>query len=210
MGLVRQVVDALGVVAVDLAGYEADDIIATLAEQAKAAGDDVVIVTGDRDTYQLVARPARQGALQPARRLATTPSTTRRASWSAPGVTPRGTRSTPRCAATRRDNLPGVPGVGEKTAAKLITTYGDLDGIFEHVDDQTPKLRATLVENEAAGAGRTPRSCCCSATCRSRSTSTTLSWPPRWPRSSGCSSSSSSGRSSTGSNEALGAKAAVR
>ena len=57
MGLVREVVDALGVVAVDLAGYEADDIIATLAEQAKARGDDVVIVTGDRDTYQLVEDP---------------------------------------------------------------------------------------------------------------------------------------------------------
>ena len=57
MGLVRQVVETLGVVAVDLAGFEADDIIATLAEQAKARGDDVIIVTGDRDTYQLVEDP---------------------------------------------------------------------------------------------------------------------------------------------------------
>ena len=47
------------------------------------------------------------------------------------------------------DNLPGVPGVGEKTAAKLITTYGGLDGIFAHVDEQTPKLRQNLVEHEA-------------------------------------------------------------
>ena len=46
------------------------------------------------------------------------------------------------------DNLPGVPGVGEKTAAKLITTYGGLDGIFENVDKQTPKLRASLAEHE--------------------------------------------------------------
>ena len=46
------------------------------------------------------------------------------------------------------DNLPGVPGVGEKTAAKLITTYGGLDGIFAHVDDQSPKLRASLAEHE--------------------------------------------------------------
>ena len=57
MGLVREVVDALGIVAVDLPGYEADDIIATLAERAKARGDDVLIVTGDRDTYQLVEDP---------------------------------------------------------------------------------------------------------------------------------------------------------
>ena len=47
------------------------------------------------------------------------------------------------------DNLPGVPGVGEKTAAKLINQYGGLDGIFEHVDEQTPKLRENLVEHEA-------------------------------------------------------------
>ena len=46
------------------------------------------------------------------------------------------------------DNLPGVPGVGEKTAAKLITTYGGIDGIFEHLDAQTPKLRASLAEHE--------------------------------------------------------------
>ena len=46
------------------------------------------------------------------------------------------------------DNLPGVPGVGEKTAAKLITTYGGIDGIYEHLDAQTPKLRASLAEHE--------------------------------------------------------------
>ena len=48
----------------------------------------------------------------------------------------------------KSDNLPGVPGVGEKTAAKLINNYGGLDGIFEHVDEQTPKLRASLAEHE--------------------------------------------------------------
>src|SRR5947208_7440827 len=47
------------------------------------------------------------------------------------------------------DNLPGVPGVGEKTAAKLITKYGGIDGIYEHLDEQTPKLRSNLSEHEA-------------------------------------------------------------
>ena len=46
------------------------------------------------------------------------------------------------------DNLPGVPGVGEKTAAKLVSTYGDLDGIFAHLDELSPKLRANLAEHE--------------------------------------------------------------
>ena len=67
------------------------------------------------------------------------------------------------------DNLPGVPGVGEKTAAKLINTYGDLDGIFAHLDELSPKLRQSLADAEAevrANASRHPAAC---ATCRSRS-----------------------------------------
>ena len=65
------------------------------------------------------------------------------------GVTPT---QYPEYAALRgdpSDNLPGVPGVGEKTAAKLITTYGGLDGIFANLDKQTPKLKASLTEHEA-------------------------------------------------------------
>ena len=55
------------------------------------------------------------------------------------------------------DNLPGVPGVGEKTAAKLIMKYGGLDGIFEHLDEQTPKLRREPRRARGAGARATPR-----------------------------------------------------
>ena len=68
MGLVREVLDALRDHVVELGRWEADDIIATVAEQAKADGHDVIIVTGDRDSYQLVDDPAREGALQPPRR----------------------------------------------------------------------------------------------------------------------------------------------
>ncbi len=147
MGLVREVVDALGVVAVDLAGFEADDIIATLAEQAKARGDDVVIVTGDRDTYQLVEDPH-------VKVLYNRRGVSDYAFYDEAGIQERtGVPPTlyPQYAALRgdpSDNLPGVPGVGEKTAAKLITTYGGIDGIYEHLDAQTPKLRASLAEHE--------------------------------------------------------------
>ena len=54
------------------------------------------------------------------------------------------------------DNLPGVPGVGEKTAAKLINTYGGIDGIFEHVDEQTPKLRDEPRASTRSRCARTP------------------------------------------------------
>ena len=69
------------------------------------------------------------------------------------------------------DNLPGVPGVGEKTAAKLINTYGGLDGIFANVDAQTPKLRASLAEHEAQVPQNPDADGRCAATCRSTSTS---------------------------------------
>ena len=111
----------------EVGGVEADDVIATLAEQAAGEGIDTVIVTGDRDTYQLVQRPAHQGPLQPARRLRLRAlrrgrdrRTHRRCHC----------RAVPDYAALRgdtSDNLPGVPGIGEKTAAKLIVTYGNLE-----------------------------------------------------------------------------------
>ena len=148
MGLVREVLQALGVATCELAGWEADDIIATATEQAVGRGDDVLIVTGDRDAYQLVAGPARQGPLQPARRQrlrALRRGRHRRAHRRDAGAVP-GVRGA--CAATRATTCPASPGVGEKTAAKLIQTYGGLDGIFAHVDEQTPKLRASLAEHE--------------------------------------------------------------
>jgi DNA polymerase I len=148
MGLVREVVDALGIAAVELVGFEADDIIATLAEQAKARGDEVIIVTGDRDSYQLVEDPFVK-VLYNRRGVSDYALYDEAGIIGKTGVT---SAQYPEYAALRgdpSDNLPGVPGVGEKTAAKLITTYGGLDGIFAHLDEQTPKLRSNLAEHEA-------------------------------------------------------------
>ena len=147
MGLVHQVLDALRITTVDAPGFEADDIIATLAERAKEAGDEVVIVTGDRDAYQLVEDPH-------VRVLYNKRGVSDYALYDEKGIEER-TGVHPslyvQYAAMRgdpSDNLPGVPGVGEKTAAKLLNTYGSLDGIFAHVDEQTPKLRENLAANE--------------------------------------------------------------
>ncbi len=148
LGLVRQVVDTLGVTAIELAGVEADDIIATLATMAKNRGDDVMIVTGDRDSYQLVEDPH-------VKVIYNKRGVSDYAYYDEAGIQERtGVHPTKyvQYAALRgdpSDNLPGVPGVGEKTAAKLINTYGGLDGIFSHVDEQTPKLRQNLTEFEA-------------------------------------------------------------
>ena len=148
MGLVRQVLEALRIQVFELAGWEADDIIATIATQAEAQGHDVIIVTGDRDSYQLVHDPHIK-VLYNRRGVSDYAFYDEAGIKERTGVTPE---QYPEYAALRgdpSDNLPGVPGVGEKTAAKLITTYGGLDGIFANVDTQTPKLRQNLVDNEA-------------------------------------------------------------
>jgi DNA polymerase-1 len=148
MGLVRQVLDVLGVPVCELAGFEADDVIATAAEQAVDRGDEVVIVTGDRDAFQLVRDPHIK-VLYNRRGVSDYALYDEAGIVDKAGVTPA---QYPEYAALRgdpSDNLPGVPGVGEKTAAKLITTYGGLDGIFAHLDELTPKLRSSLAEAEA-------------------------------------------------------------
>ncbi len=147
MGLVREVLAALRVHVVDLAGWEADDILATVAEKAKAEGHEVIIVTGDRDTYQLVDDTGVK-VLYNRRGVSDYALYDEAGIKEKTGVTPA---QYPEYAALRgdpSDNLDGVPGVGEKTAAKLINTYGGLDGIFANVDAQTPKLRASLAEHE--------------------------------------------------------------
>src|SRR5262245_43878750 len=148
MGLVRQVVDTLGITTAEVAGYEADDVIATLAERAKERGDDVVIVTGDRDTYQLVDDPHVK-VLYNRRGVSDYVLYDEAGILGRTGVTPAQYVEYAALRGDPSDNLPGVPGVGEKTAAKLITTYGGLDGVFANLDAQTPKLRQSLADNEA-------------------------------------------------------------
>ena len=147
MGIVKEVLSTLGVTTIECSGFEADDIIATVADRAVEDGFRVIIVTGDRDSYQLVRDPG-------VRVLYNKRGVTDYALYDEAGILEKtGVRPAqyPAYAALRgdpSDNLLGVPGVGEKTAAKLITAYGDLDGIFAHASEQTPKLKAALIEHE--------------------------------------------------------------
>jgi DNA polymerase I len=148
MGLVREVVETLGIRVLDLAGYEADDIIATLATEARDAGLDVIVVTGDRDVYQLVEDPHVK-VLYNRRGVSDYVLYDEAGIEERTGVAPARYRHYAALRGDPSDNLPGVPGVGEKTAAKLINSYGGLDGVFEHLDEQSPKLRASLADHEA-------------------------------------------------------------
>ncbi|HVT42605.1 MAG TPA: DNA polymerase I, partial [Acidimicrobiales bacterium] len=146
--MIREVMAALAIPVIEAPGFEADDVIATLATEAAARRHEVVIVTGDRDSFQLVEDPY-------VRVLYNKRGVSDYTLYDEAGIVDRcGVPPTQYVllAALRgdpSDNLPGVPGVGEKTAAKLLTKYGDLDGVFSHLEEQTPKLRQNLAENEA-------------------------------------------------------------
>jgi DNA polymerase-1 len=145
--MVREVLDVLCVACLDLKGYEADDVLATLATRARDEGQDAVVVTGDRDAFQLVEDP-HVAVLYTRRGISDTTLYDEAGIIERTGVTPA---EYPILAALRgdpSDNLAGVPGVGEKTAAKLVKKYTDLDGIFSHLDEMTPSLRKNLAESE--------------------------------------------------------------
>jgi len=144
--LIHEVLEALEITQLEVSGVEADDVIATLATRAAAEDMDVVIVTGDRDSYQLVHDPH-------VKVLYNKRGVSDYALYDEAGIAERCLGVTPAqyldYASLRgdtSDNLPGVPGIGEKTAAKLITTYGSLEGIYDHLDDLPPKQRTNLAD----------------------------------------------------------------
>ena len=148
MGLVHEVVETLALPTIDMAGFEADDIIATLATRARDDGHDVIVVTGDRDAYQLVEDPLVK-VLYNRRGVSDYVLYDEAGIEERTGVRPSSYVEYAALRGDNSDNLPGVPGVGEKTAAKLVNNYGGLDGIFDHVDEQSPKLRQNLGDHEA-------------------------------------------------------------
>jgi DNA polymerase-1 len=143
--LVRKVLEALRVPAVGAPGYEADDVIATLTKRARAQGFEVVIVTGDKDLLQLV-EPQGQGVRC---------YDSMYEKWFGPAeveekwfVPPQLVADLLALTGDKIDNIPGVPGVGEKTAAGLLKEYGDLDGVLAHAGEiKKPKLRENLLGN---------------------------------------------------------------
>ncbi|MFT4042666.1 MAG: DNA polymerase I [Gordonia sp. (in: high G+C Gram-positive bacteria)] len=140
--LTKEVLDALGITVMAIEGYEADDIIATLATQAEAAGFRVLIVTGDRDSLQLVDESVT--VLYPRKGVSELTRFTPEEVEKKYGLTPA---QYPDYAALRgdpSDNLPGIPGVGEKTASKWIREYGSLASLVDRVDEVKGKVGDAL------------------------------------------------------------------
>jgi len=142
--LIREVLGSLRIPTVELEGFEADDLLATLTRHAREEGCEVVIVTGDRDILQLVRDGVavimtRRGISDVVRYDA--PTVLERY-----GVTPTQWIDFVALKGETSDNLPGVPGIGDKTAAQLINKYGDVEGVIAHAEELTPKLRGAMTQ----------------------------------------------------------------
>jgi DNA polymerase I len=140
--LIREILDSLSVTTLQKEGFEADDIIATLATQAQAAAMDVLICTGDRDALQLVAGDVT--VLYPRKGVSDLVRFTPEGVQEKYGVPPAAYPDLAALVGETSDNLPGVPGVGPKTAAKWITTYGGLDGVLAAAPTITGKAGESL------------------------------------------------------------------
>ncbi|WP_239004122.1 DNA polymerase I [Nocardia panacis] len=143
--LAKEVLGALGIAVMAIDGFEADDIIATITTQAVAEGFRVLIVTGDRDAIQLVNENVT--VLYPRKGVSDLTRFTPEEVEAKYGLTPT---QYPDYAALRgdpSDNLPGIPGVGEKTAAKWIREYGDLNTLVDKVDEVKGKVGDSLRAN---------------------------------------------------------------
>ena len=145
-GRIRELVEVLGIPIYELESYEADDMLGTLARQAEAEGFDVWLVTGDRDALQLVTPHVRV--------LSTNPRTGQplvydeaaiEKRW---GIKPGQVIDFKGLQGDSSDNIPGVKGVGEKTASSLLASYADIDDIYAHLEDIRPAIRRRLEGQE--------------------------------------------------------------
>lgn len=143
LGIIRELLGALGIPSIDAAGFEGDDLIATITDRGDREGIDVLIVTGDRDTFQLVKDPHVR-VMYNMRGVSDYALYDEAGIIQRTGVTPSQYSDYAALRGDPSDNLEGVPGVGEKTAAKLINKYHTLGAVFDHAEEQTPKLRESL------------------------------------------------------------------
>jgi DNA polymerase I len=147
--VMKEVLKAMRIPIIEIPGFEADDILGTLATRAEKAGDQVALISGDRDLLQLASEKIKI-------RIPKTKKTgTEIEDYYAEDVkntyhvTPKQFIDLKGLMGDTSDNIPGVPGVGEKTAGKLIEAYQSIENIYEHIDEMTPgKVTNSLKENK--------------------------------------------------------------
>ncbi len=142
---IRELVTAFNIPILELDGYEADDVLGSVAPQAEAEGVEVLIMTGDRDLLQLITDHTRIEL--PAARSQKEPQIYDLARFREKyqGLEPPQLVDLKGLMGDSSDNIPGIKGVGEKTAMKLITAYGSIDGVYEHIDAIKGAMKKKLV-----------------------------------------------------------------
>ncbi|MFC2035802.1 DNA polymerase I [Chloroflexota bacterium] len=147
---VRQLVEAFNIPIFELEGYEADDVLGTLSHQASQQGIDTIIVTGDADAMQLVSPRVRVLFPKPRGSFSNTDLYNETMVSQKYGVSPEHITDLKALKGDPSDNIPGVPGIGEKTAVKLIQQFGNVNQIYTRIHEVTPaKLQTLLRQNEA-------------------------------------------------------------
>ncbi len=143
---VKELMRAFGVPVFELDGYEADDLLGSISRQAESLGVDTVILTGDRDTFQLVSPRVRVDLSYSIQDRKVYDETELAARYS--GLTAAQQPDFKALVGDSSDNIPGVPKVGEKTAISLLVEYRDLEGVFQHLEEiKRPSVREALAEN---------------------------------------------------------------
>ncbi len=145
VGVIADVLAAIGIARVGAAGYEADDIMGTLAHRCGAAGEPVEVVSGDRDMVQLVDDSAGITLLYVGRGIRRMQVLDEAAVVAAYGVAPQQYAEMSILRGDPSDGLPGIPGIGAKGAATLLTTYGSLEALLAAADAEPPTLRGSIV-----------------------------------------------------------------
>ena len=148
--VMKQVLAAMSVPCYELAGYEADDLIGTISRKCQAAGWECVIVTGDKDSLQLVTDRTRVKLVSTRMGQTTTKDMTPETFREQYGFDPIHMIDLKALMGDTSDNIPGVPGVGEKTAMTLVQQYGDIDALYRRLPDidAKPNVIRKLTEGE--------------------------------------------------------------
>ena len=152
MPIVKEILELMHITVIEKEGYEADDILGTLAKEGEKAGLEVTIVSGDRDTFQLASKKI--SIRIPHTKVGKTEIDTfgEKEIKEKYGVKPKQLIEVKGLMGDTSDNIPGVPGVGEKTALELVKTYKSMDKLYEAIENNTDtlkeKLKEKLVENK--------------------------------------------------------------
>ncbi len=145
-GRIRQLIEAFDIPIYEQAGFEADDVLGTLCRQAEEQQIETIVLTGDTDTFQLVSPWVRVQLSFAVQKKTLYDATAVKERYG--GLGPEHIADIKALQGDTSDNIPGVPGIGIKTAIKLLTDYGSIDGIYENLDSVTPpRAKQSLTDN---------------------------------------------------------------